>query len=86
MVSQQQRFDGYRARAGNDKIESAWTNGSDRKLDEVQQNVARLKLRSKQRYKELDTKVEKMDNKMEEMKESMALILQTLQKMSESKY
>eukprot|EP01047_Picozoa_sp_COSAG01_P021558 COSAG01_NODE_1254_length_11042_cov_37.493192_6_plen_392_part_00 len=87
-------------RAGNDKIESAWTNGSDRKLDEVQQNVARLKLRSKQRYKELDTKVEKMDEEMkesmaliytkvekmdEEMKESMALILDAVQKMSESK-
>eukprot|EP01049_Picozoa_sp_SAG25_P007912 SAG25_NODE_675_length_5983_cov_3.456152_3_plen_152_part_00 len=47
MVSQQLRFDGNCARAGYDKIESAWTNGSDRKLDKVQQNVAKLSARSK---------------------------------------
>jgi hypothetical protein len=69
MVSQQLRFDGNCARAGYDKIESAWTNGSDRKLDEVQETVAKLSVRSKRLRKnqeETDKKVNQLDTKVEE--------------------
>jgi hypothetical protein len=79
MVSQQLRFDGNCARAGYDKIESAWTNGSDRKLDKVQETVVKLSVRSKRlpgrwqlnrmlrkNQEETDKKVNQLDTKVEE--------------------
>jgi seryl-tRNA synthetase len=40
-------FDSKCAHPENDQIESAWTIGDERKLDKVQQNVARLSARTK---------------------------------------
>jgi DNA repair ATPase RecN len=80
MVSQQLRFDGNCARAGYDKIESAWTNGSDRKLDKVQETVVELSVRSerlpgrghldrmlRKSQEETDKKVDKIQQKVDQL-------------------
>jgi hypothetical protein len=66
-------------RTENDQIESAWTNGSDRKLDKVQETVVKLSVRSKRlpgrwqlnrmlrkNQEETDKKVNQLDTKVEE--------------------
>jgi hypothetical protein len=67
-------------RTENDQIESAWTNGSDRKLDKVQETVVELSVRSerlpgrghldrmlRKSQEETDKKVDKIQQKVDQL-------------------